>query len=192
MAVYAITKYPRQCDLRDGSSVTLRPMTEKDGEALLAFFRRIPEDERFLLKDDVTSPKVIESWTAHLDYDRALPLLAVTDGRVVANAVLIRHRAGCKRHLGEIRVVIDPEFRSRGLGVMIMRELVEIAWDAELEQAEFEMVTGVQDEAIKAAEVLGAFPAGTITDAVRDCDGGLHDVVVLRLPLGKWWQWSQF
>ena len=167
-------------------------MTEGDGEALLAFFRQIPEEERFFLKDEVTSPRVIESWTGHLDYDRALPLLAATNGRVVADAVLIRHRAGCKRHLGEIRVVIDPEFRGRGLGVAIMRELVEIAWDAELEQAEFEMVKDVQDEAIKAAEALGAFTAGTITDAVRDSHGGLHDVVVLRLPLGKSWQWSQF
>ncbi len=191
MAVYAITRYPRECELRDGSCVTLRPMAEGDGEALLAFFRRIPEEERFFLKDDVTSPRVIESWTEHLDYDRALPLLALTDGRVVADAVLIRHRAGCKRHLGEIRVVTDPEFRGKGLGVAIMRELVEIAWDAELEQAEFEMVKDVQDEAIRAAELLGAFVAGTITDAVRDCRGGLHDVVALRLPLGKSWQWSK-
>jgi GNAT superfamily N-acetyltransferase len=167
-------------------------MEPGDVEALLEFFRRVPEEERFFLKDDVTSPLVIESWAKHLDYDRALPLLGIVNGKVVADAVLIRHRGGYRRHVAEIRVVIDPDYRGKGLGVTVMKELVEIAWDAELEQVEFELVKDVQDEAIKASEFLGAFTAGTITDAVRDCHGALHDVMVLRLPLGKWWQWSQF
>lgn len=192
MAVYPIKRYPREIELRDATKLTIRPMIPLDVDGLLEFFQQVPEDERFFLKEDVAAPKIIRAWGENLDYDRALPLLAFLHDRVVGDAVLIRHRGGFRRHVAEIRVVIAPECRSKGLGVALMRELVEIAWDAELEQVEFEMVKGIQDEAIRAAEFLGAFTAGTVTDAVRDAHGDLHDLVFLRLPLGNWWKWSQY
>jgi NAD(P)-dependent dehydrogenase (short-subunit alcohol dehydrogenase family) len=36
-------------ELKDGACLTLRLMTADDGPALLAFFLRVPEDERFFL-----------------------------------------------------------------------------------------------------------------------------------------------
>jgi hypothetical protein len=96
MAVYPITRYPKEVALRDGATVQLRPMTAADAEDRVAFFRDIPDEERFLLKDDVTSPEVVCGWANRLDYDRALPLLALADGRLVADAVLIRHRGGSR------------------------------------------------------------------------------------------------
>jgi hypothetical protein len=73
-----------------------------------------------------------------------------------------------------------------------MRELTDIAWDAELECVEFELIRDVQDEAIAAAEFAGAFTVGSVSEHVKDSHGNLHDLVFLRIPLGKWWQWSQF
>jgi GNAT superfamily N-acetyltransferase len=192
MAVYAVKRYPRTAQLRDGAEVTLRPMEQGDAAALGDFFHSIPAEERFFLKDDVASPAVIESFVEDLDYDRALPLLALDGGRVVADAVLIRHRGGYRTHKGEIRVVIAPGHRGRGLGVLLMRELADIAWDAELECVEFELIRDVQDEAIAAAEFAGAFTVGSVSEHVKDSHGNLHDLVFLRIPLGKWWQWSQF
>lgn len=192
MAVYAIRRYPLEVGLRDGSKVVLRPMEAADGDRLLEFFHRIPEEERFFLKDDVTSPDTVKGWTEHLDYDRALPLLAFDGGRVVADAVLIRHRGGYRAHTGELRVVIDPDYRDRGLGVRLFSELTDVAWDAELDNVEFELVSGVQEVAMEAAEHVGAFRVGTLSDFVKDQHGHPHDLVVLRIPLGKWWQWSRF
>ncbi len=192
MAVYNITRYPRDIELRDGASVTIRPMEAGDARAVLAFFQGIPEGDRFFLKDDVVDPAVIDGWCKHLDYDRALPLLAISDGKVIADAVLVRHRGGCRRHLAEIRIVVAPEHRGRGLGFSLIRELIEIACDAELDQVEFELVVGMQDDAIKACEVLGAYRAGSITDAVRDIRGDLHGIVFMRLVLGNWLKWSEF
>jgi len=167
-------------------------MERTDAEALLAFFRRIPEEDRFFLKDDVASEKVIARWAEDLNYDRALPLLAFRDEQVIANAVLIRHRGGYRRHLAEVRILIEPAFRGQGLGVGMIRQLIEIAWDAELEFTQFELVRGINDEAIQAAEFLGAMTVGSIPNAAKDTRGDLHDLVFLQIPLGKWWQWSQF
>lgn len=192
MAVYPITRYPAAFKLRDGSAVTLRPMSRDDGPALAQFFLRIPEEDRFFMKDDVADPGVIENWVAHLDYDRTLPLLGFVDDRLVADAALIRHRGGCRRDCAEIRVVIDPEYRGRGLGTRLMRELVTVAWDAELEHVDFEMVADIQAEAIEAVSGLGAIHAGVLKEYVKDSEGRPHDLVFLRLPLGKWWQWTNF
>jgi GNAT superfamily N-acetyltransferase len=192
MAVYPITRYPRQAELRNGCRVTVRPMTAADADALLEFFQRLPEADRFLLKDDVTSPHVIRAWADHLDYDRALPLLALVDGRVIADATLIRRRGGSRAHTAEARVVVDPDYRGRGLGVALTRELIAIAHDAELERLVFELVKDVQEDAIHAATFLGAFSVGEVTDAVKDIHGRSHNLVILALPLGKLWEWSQF
>jgi len=192
MPVYPITRYPREVKLRDGSCVTLRPMTRNDAPALHAFFLRVPEDDRYYMKDDVTNAAVIDGWAQHLNYDRALPLLAVSGDEIVGDAVLIRRRGGSRHHMAEIRIEIAPEFRHKGLGTRLVRELIEIAYDAELEQVMFEAVKGVQDEALDALRALGAYEAGAVTDLVKDRHGNAHDVVYLVLPLGKWWEWSQF
>lgn len=192
MAVYPITRYPATFDLRDGTAVTLRPMTRDDGPALAQFFLRIPEEDRFFMKDDVTDPRIIETWAQHLDYDRTLPLLAFMGDRLIGDAALVRHRGGYRRDSAEIRVVIDPDYRGKGLGTILMRELITVAWDAELDHVDFEMVAGIQSEAIEAVEGLGALHAGTLTEYVKDPHGQPHDLVFLRLPLGKWWQWTNF
>jgi len=192
MAVYRISRYPRDVELRSEQRVTLRPMQAGDAEALMAFFQHIPEGERFFLKDDVTSPAVVCDWARHLDYDRALPLLAFAGDRIVADAVLIRHRGGARSHLAEVRLVVDPEYRQRGLGQTLLRELAEIAYDAELDQIVFELVEDAEDDSIEAAQFLGAVKLGTLADLVKDPTGRPHDLVFLSLPLGRYWKWAEF
>lgn len=190
--MYKLTAYPKQATLRDGSSVTLRPLSDSDSEALSAFFARVPEEERFFLKHDVSSPKVIGGWISDLNFDRALPLVAVDNERIVAEGVLTRSRHGAYRNVAGLRVVVDPDARLRGLGTALMKELCDIAADAELERVTAEFVVGVQDDAIGAAERLGFLRAATIHELLRDEHGRPHDVAVMSLPLGKWYEWWNF
>src|SRR5205814_9158424 len=129
MAVYTLSGYPKQLPVSSGPAVQVRPMVRDDAKALLAFFKRVPDEERYFLKDDVVSEDIINSWAEHLDYDRARPLLALDGDRICADGVLIRHRGDARNHYAETRVVVDPEYRERGLGTALMRELIDIAWD---------------------------------------------------------------
>lgn len=192
MTVYKLTAYPKQVGLRDGRAVSVRPLADDDADALLKFFIRLPGEDRYFLKDDVTSPKVIEKWTAQRDFDRALPLVACADGEIVADATLVRSRHGANRNVAKIRVVVAPDYRYQGLGTALLRDLCDIAADAELEKVTAELVAGVQDDAIAATERLGFIKAATIHELLRDEQGHPHDLVVMVLPLGKWYQWSQF
>ncbi|HXH21498.1 MAG TPA: GNAT family N-acetyltransferase [Dehalococcoidia bacterium] len=185
--------YPKKVTLRDGSSVTLRPMVHEDAEELLQFFLGVPESERWFLKEDVTSPRVIQRWCEEIDYRRALPLLALTDdGRIIADAVLIRRRGGSRSHLAEFRVVVAPDFRSKGLGVMLIRELCDIANDAGIERMVAEMVVGPEDDAIHAAEWLGFYKVATLEGFAKDQQGRDCDVAIMTMPLGRYYEWTKF
>lgn len=190
--VYAIPAFPKETTLRDGAKVTIRPLEEADEDALLRFFLELPESDRYFLKDDVTSPALVHEWTHEINYDRALPLVAIEDGRIVAEAVLVRRRGNARSHVGEVRVTVLPEFRSRGLGTTLIRQLCDIADDAGLERVMFEIVADHEDEALKAAEWMGFLRVGNIEGGARDQSGRAHDVMLLTMPLGKWYQWTKF
>ena len=69
-----------------GDEVTMRPMMNTDKDALLDFLRRVPEEDRFYLKDDVTSASVVSQWAAHLEDCRTTPILAFAGDKVVGDA----------------------------------------------------------------------------------------------------------
>ena len=192
MAVYKLSAYPKALQVTGDGAITVRPMVATDADALLTFFRRVPDSERYFLKDDVASEGVIGTWSRHLDYDRALPLLALDGDRVCADGVLIRHRGNARSHYAEVRIVVDPEYRDRGLGTALLKELIDIAWDAEIESVQGEFVKGMQDDALSAIKALGGVESGMLSDAYRDESGHQYDLVFLRVPLGRSWQWSRW
>ena len=81
-------EYPKKVTLRDGRELTLRPLRKEDQKALHDYFLKMPPADRMGLKDDVTDPKIIENWVYDLDYDVVLPMLALDNGRIGANATL--------------------------------------------------------------------------------------------------------
>ena len=95
-----MTAYPKTMELLDGQQVTIRPMVSADKDALLEFFLRVSEEDRYYLKEDVTSPDVIKQWSESLNDSRALPMLALAGEKIVADGTLHRRRAGARKHIG--------------------------------------------------------------------------------------------
>ena len=189
---YDVSGFPKEAYLRDGTRIVLKPMTPDDAGALLDFFRGSPAEDRFYLKEDVTSRKVVERWVEELDYDRTLPLLGWVEDKVVADATLHRNRAGARRHSGEVRVLVTPEYRNRGLGTTLIRELAQIADKNGLERLLFEAVAEKEEDAIQAAKFLGFVQVGTLGNFAKDSGGHPRDLALLELPLGKWLEWWSF
>ncbi|MBI4340386.1 MAG: GNAT family N-acetyltransferase [Chloroflexi bacterium] len=187
--VYRLTAYPKQITLRDGTKVVLKPMTPQDAEALQRFFLRIPADERHYLKDDVLSPQVIQRWARELDYDRALPLLAWVEDTVIADGSLHRTRAGARRHVGELRILVAPEYRALGLGSALMQELAAIANENGLERLTFQAMADKEIAAIRAAEAIGFVQVALLPGHGKDLDGHPRDMVIMEMPLGEWFNW---
>lgn len=178
-----LSNFPKSIILEDGISVTVRPLEVDDEAALLSFFRSVPESERYWLREDVSDPEIVRSWVAGLDYDRVLPLIAERDRTIIADATLHRRGYGARHYLGELRLVVSPAYRGRGLGYTLLAELTEIAQASGLDRLEAEIVSGAQTAAVEAIEQLGFVQAAVLQDHLRGPDGVRHDLALFVLPL---------
>jgi L-amino acid N-acyltransferase YncA len=91
--------------------------------------------------------------------------------------------------MGEVRVTVDPAWRGRGLGTALLQELVACASQVGLETLVFELIEGVQDEAIDTARRAGFLVAARLANHVKDMQGTPHDLVMMSMLLGKWYGW---
>lgn len=177
-----LAEFPKTWTLEDGIRVTVRPMVKEDRDRVARFFQQIPEGDRRLLKDDVTDRRVIGEWARRLDYDRVLPLIATVEARVVADASLHRRKVGWRRHLGGVRVVVDPTFRQRGLASRLIDELIDIATREGLERLYAE-IPAENGAALEAFRKQGFQEVARFERNVIDSAGTYHDLVILNLDL---------
>ncbi len=171
-------EYPKRTTLRDGTELTLRPLRKEDQQALHEYFLRMPPEDRMGLKDDVTDPKVIEHWIYDLDYDVVLPVLALDDARVVADATLHFNQIGWTKHQGEIRITSDPDYRQKGLAARLIQELIEIAAYFGLEQLTAEIApTSVEARTI--FRKLGFNEIASLQGFVKDFEENQADLTIM-------------
>lgn len=178
----SLERYPREITLRDGARLIFRPMVPEDADRLWDFFRRIPPEDKMYLREDVSRREVVEEWAKGLDYNRVLPILALEGDRVVGDATLHRNRAGWKQRVGTIRIQIAQDFRHRGLGTAMIREMRHLGEKAALQYLKAEALEE-QQAAIRAFEKMGFERVGLYRKYVNDQKGGLHNLVVLLYPM---------
>ena len=133
-------------------------------------------------REDVGRREVVDRWADQLDYASVLPILALEGDSVVGDATLHRNRTGWKQRVGTIRIQIAPEFRKRGLGTAMIREMRHLSEKAALRNLVAEAVEE-QQAAIRAFEKMGFVRAATLCNFVNDQRGGLHTLVVLVYPM---------
>lgn len=170
--------YRKEARLKDGSKVLLRPMVKEDGEALYEFFKAIPKEEARYLRDDVKSRLLIESWAKNLDYGRTLPILAIKDDLIIADATINRRRSGWKWHLGTVRIFVHNDYRNLGLGELIVNELVQIAYLLGIEKLVFE-IPDTNTAAINTFTRAGFYRAAVIPNMVKDRQNMPVDLAVM-------------
>ena len=151
----------------------IRPVESSDSEALSRFFERIPESDRTFLKEDVGDPQVLADWVQP-DTGRTI---AVDDGVVVA-ALAVVPLVGWSSHVGEVRLVVDPDHRGHGIGRLLARQTVLDAVDMGLKKLVVEVIAD-QAPLIAMFRGLGFEPEALLTDHVRDRSGQMRDLIVL-------------
>ena len=173
-----LTVYPKKVRLQSGTSVTIRPMVKEDADKVYAFFSRVPREDRLFLRDDVSIRDVIDSWTQELDYEKVLPLVAEVGGNIVGDATLHRRKFGWTSHVGKVRLVIDKDYRGKGLGTVLIEELIDIAKKAGLEQLVAELISD-QTGALSAFKRLGFEKEAVFFNYVKDQTGEERNLVVM-------------
>jgi ribosomal protein S18 acetylase RimI-like enzyme len=165
----------------------IREPTAEDLDALLEFFERIPESERTFFKEPVLDRSAVEGWLTTDGGRRALAF--DDDGRVVGYVAVVR-LAGWSDHVGDVRLVVDPEHRAQGLGRALARWALLQAVDCGMAKLTVEVVAE-QERAVGMFGGLGFRAEGLLVDHVRDRDGVLRDLVLLSHPIADSWSAMQ-
>jgi L-amino acid N-acyltransferase YncA len=161
----------------------IRSPTPGDLDALLDFFERVPESERTFFKEPVLDRSTVEGW---LTTDRGRRGLAFDeDGRVVGYVAVVR-LSGWSDHVGDVRLVVDPQRRTQGLGRTLARWALLQAVECGMTKLTVEVVAE-QDHAVAMFAALGFRAEGLLLDHVRDHDGVLRDLVLLSHPVADSW-----
>jgi len=151
----------------------IRRLEPEDQPALERFLAGIPEGDRTFFKEDVSDPAVVAAWS-RLGAARSV---AVDDG-VVLGYVGVFPLQGWSSHVGEVRVVVDPEHRGRGIGRALSQHALLASLGLGLGKMVVEVVAD-QQATIAMFRSLGFHPEALLGDHVRDRTGELRDLMVL-------------
>jgi GNAT superfamily N-acetyltransferase len=178
----ALEKFPVARQLRDGTSVIVRPLNRHDETRLQKFLLGVPEEERLFIKQPLIDRCTVREWCRRPDYERNLPLLMLCGRKIIGEATLHQRAGGWKRHIGLITLLTDPEYRGRDVSRILVAELIEIARSCGLRRLEAE----VNGERKIARHVLAQFGFGELlhlNDYVLDMQAVTHDYVLMGLNL---------
>lgn len=173
-------RYPRSVELKDKTIVKIRPIKADDEQKLFEFFGRLPLPERRLFKDDVTDRNVVRAWTQKINYESVLPLLAVEQDRIVADASLHREKRGWMAHVARIRISVDPDARGRGLATCLINEFIEIAPKLGIYILDAEILAE-QKGAMKVFEDQEFINVACLPQHAMDLNHKPHDLLVYSL-----------
>ena len=178
--------FPRVTKLKDGSSVEISLASAADGPALLEFYRSLSDEDRLVLKDDVTTPGWLARFLAKLASGAATSLVARADGRICGEATLHRNLYGWSRHVGEIRLSVASDRRGKGLGNALAAGVVKLAIDLGLEKMVAQLVES-QDAARKTFERLGFRQEAELARQVTDIRGAKRDLLIYANDVSHIW-----
>jgi len=159
----------------------IRDLEHRDAAAVERFLSRIPEGDRTFFKEDVDDPAVVAAWTQ----PGAARALAV-EGDDVIGYVAVVPLQGWSRHVGEVRVIVDPAARGRGVGRALARHAVLTALELGLSKMIVEVVAD-QEATVALFRSLGFEPEALLADHVRDQNGDLRDLMLMAHSVEESW-----
>jgi L-amino acid N-acyltransferase YncA len=176
-----IKNFREMATLKDGAYILIRPMTSEDETRLMEFYAAVNEDDMRYFRHYVKDPGIIAEWCEHLDYGKVLPILALAKDHIVGSASL-HFGEGPHRHIAEVRLFLAKDYRRRGLGMKMIKALIELArkQGSSILQAE---VIAEQTKVVKAFETLGFKPQAALDDYFLFPDGEACDVILMTMPL---------
>jgi N-acetylglutamate synthase-like GNAT family acetyltransferase len=170
-------RYPRTVEVARGE-VSLALMSRDDETAMLAFAGQLPVHDLLFLRRNITHPKVLSAWSSEIESGSIVSLIAREAGDIIGCSAVVRDELSFSPHVGELRVLVSPQGRDRGLGRILIQESFLIALSLKLEKLTAQMTVD-QKSAIAVFEEMGFQAEALLKEHVRAPDGTKHDIVVL-------------
>lgn len=176
-----IKNFREMVTLKDGAYILLRAMSRDDKGRLMDFYNAISPEDLLYFRHDVKDPSLIEDWSENLNYSEVLPILALAKDRIVGSATL-HFFCGPKRHIGEVRLFLSKDYRKRGLGMKMIRALIDLSRKQGLSILLAEVIAD-KTKVVKAFEQLGFHSDCVLDNYFMFPDGDMCDVVIMTMSL---------
>lgn len=174
----ALSAFPQSVRLENDEEITLRPATKADKDGIVSFAGQLDENDLLFLRVDITRPAAVSHWLKNIEAGETVSLLALKGRKVVGYATVDRNAARWTRRVGEIRVNIAPQMRSKGLGRHLTSRIFDVARKMGLKKLVAHM-TPDQAGAQAAFRQLGFFREALLADYIEDRDGNVHDLAIM-------------
>lgn len=169
--------YPRHLRCGD-TDVLIAPMSDADRDPIGVFVAALPAHDLLFLRRDVSHPKVLAAWFDALADGRITSLVARDGEQIIGCTALVTDALSWSRHVGELRVLVAPAWRSRGLGRALIQECFAQALQRGLDKLCAQMTVD-QQAAIAVYEGLGFRAEALLRGHVQDRQGRRHDLALL-------------
>jgi L-amino acid N-acyltransferase YncA len=183
-------RYPKECVLKECVEAVIRPLESGDRLLLDAFYKKVPESDRWFMNHDVMDASIMDTWFDAVEKGSICSILALCKETVVGQGSLYLRGFGATSHVGRFRIVVLPEFRQKRLGTWLLLDLIQLAMDRGLEMLRADLVSGAEDAAIEAVHKFDFFKYAEMKDYVKDVDGNRQDLLIMVKRLHK--EWSDF
>jgi L-amino acid N-acyltransferase YncA len=178
-----LESYPREAELTDGRTVTLRLMEKSDRSRMVRFARALAPDDLLFLRKDITDPEVVDEWVHDIERGRTVTVLAEKGSDLLAYGSLLLRETFWGRHMGEIRVLVRGDYRGVGLGFQLASDVFAIAKDAGIEKLIARMTTE-QKRTRARLERLGFEKEALLRGFALDREGKRRDLLILSAGVG--------
>jgi RimJ/RimL family protein N-acetyltransferase len=173
--------YPAQVPMGD-KQITLRLMNEGDRDLALQTLKASTAQDLLFLTFDPNDPQALDYWFDLIAQGKSQTLLAIADGRIAGLANLTFNQVFWQRHMGDIWLLVNREWRNRGLGKLLADEIFRMAREKNLQKLVAQMAAD-QRGAIQVFENMGFKPEALLTDYVIDQQERTHDLVVMSYDM---------
>jgi RimJ/RimL family protein N-acetyltransferase len=152
-------------------------------EAFLRFASELPDGDVTFIKEPISNPDTARGWARD---DSGGKHWVALDGDIVIGFLAVLRLSGWSDHVGEIRLVVHPAYRGRGLGRELARKALLYAAEVGLAKLIVEIVADHEDH-LAMFTAIGFRGEALLRDQIRDRDGQLRDLVMLaHFPDSTW------
>jgi L-amino acid N-acyltransferase YncA len=152
-------------------------------DALAAFFTRLPEGDVTFIKEDL-GPASLSSWIDPGRHGRRW--VATEDDGTVAGFVALLPLSGWSSHVGDLRLLVDPARRGKGVGRALAQVALHEAVTMGLRKVTVEVVAA-QEGTTAMFKNLGFVAEAMLEDQIRDRNGDFQDLILLANTVDENW-----
>ena len=156
------------------NALTVTPVDGGHLAALSKFIEHISAGDRTFFRNDLLADGVVAAW---INKPTGVYYVA-EDGGQIAGLLVLEPGIAWSSHVGDVRIVVAPEFRRRGIGRRLARQALLAGVELGLDKLVVQVAAA--DEATISMFVDLAFePEALFRSHVRDDAGVTHDLLVL-------------